>query len=74
MKCNNMSLKYVLFLLFAVIANVPLDVVKALPDNLKTGIYFGWANVDNGEVYKAVLSIGWNPFYDNKEKSLVCIS
>ncbi|XP_031621432.1 putative riboflavin kinase [Contarinia nasturtii] len=51
-------------------ANIPLDVVKALPEELKTGIYFGWANVDNGEVYKAVLSIGWNPFYDNKEKSL----
>lgn len=45
--------------------------VKELPDELQTGIYFGWANVDNGEIYKAVLSLGWNPFFKNKEKSLV---
>lgn len=53
-------------------ANVPLEVVQKLPDDLKTGVYFGWASVDNGDVYKAVLSLGWNPFYENKEKSLVC--
>lgn len=51
-------------------ANLPLDVVKNLPEDLGAGIYFGWANVDNGDVHKAVLSIGWNPFYDNKEKSM----
>lgn len=52
-------------------ANVPLDVVQKLPKDLDTGVYFGWANVNNGDVYKAVLSIGWNPFYDNAEKSMV---
>lgn len=51
-------------------ANYPLDVVKSLPSALKTGIYYGWANVDNGEVYKMVMSIGTNPYYDNKEKSM----
>lgn len=51
-------------------ANLSADVVKSLPDELQTGIYFGWANVDNGEIYKAVLSLGWNPFFKNKEKSL----
>lgn len=54
------------------VANVSQDVVQQLPDELKTGVYFGWANVENGDVHKAVLSIGWNPFYDNKEKSMVC--
>lgn len=58
---------------YSFIANFPLDVVKNLPEDLSAGIYFGWANVDNGDVHKAVLSIGWNPFYDNKEKSMVCI-
>lgn len=58
---------------YCFIANLPLDVVKNLPEDLGAGIYFGWANVDNGDVHKAVLSIGWNPFYDNKEKSMVCI-
>ncbi|KAH8336467.1 putative riboflavin kinase [Drosophila kikkawai] len=51
-------------------ANFPLDVVKSLPETLPTGAYYGWANVDNGPVYKMVLSIGWNPFYNNKEKSV----
>lgn len=52
---------------------MPLEVVKNLPEELETGIYFGWASVENGDVHKAVLSIGWNPFYHNKEKSMVCI-
>lgn len=59
------------FILFCILANLSPDVVKNLPDELQTGIYFGWANVDNGEIYKAVLSLGWNPFFKNKEKSLV---
>lgn len=52
-------------------ANFALDVVQKLPVDIETGVYFGWAKVDKGEVYKAVLSIGWNPFYGNKEKSVV---
>uniref|UniRef100_A0A1L8EI26 riboflavin kinase n=1 Tax=Haematobia irritans TaxID=7368 RepID=A0A1L8EI26_HAEIR len=51
-------------------ANYPLEVVKSLPDAIQPGVYYGWANVDNGPVYKMVMSIGWNPFYDNKEKSM----
>ncbi|EDW81385.1 uncharacterized protein Dwil_GK11049 [Drosophila willistoni] len=51
-------------------ANYPLDVVKSLPESLPTGVYYGWANVDNGPVHKMVLSIGWNPFYNNTEKSV----
>lgn len=54
----------------ALLANFPLEVVKSLPESLPTGAYYGWANVDNGPVYKMVLSIGWNPFYNNKEKSV----
>lgn len=52
-------------------ANYPLDVVKQLPNDIENGIYFGWANIDNGDVHKMVMSIGWNPFFDNKEKSMV---
>lgn len=48
-----------------------MEVVKKLPKDLDAGVYYGWANVNNGDVYKAVLSIGWNPYYDNKEKSMV---
>uniref|UniRef100_A0A1A9W9R8 riboflavin kinase n=1 Tax=Glossina brevipalpis TaxID=37001 RepID=A0A1A9W9R8_9MUSC len=52
-------------------ANYPLEVVKSAPGCFKTGIYYGWANVDNVPVYKMVMSIGWNPYYSNKEKSMV---
>jgi hypothetical protein len=35
-----------------------------------TGIYAGWASVGpSPEVYPMVMSIGWNPFYGNKEKT-----
>lgn len=51
-------------------ANYPLEVVKKLPTDIKTGVYYGWANVDGGEVHKMVMSIGWNPFYHNTEKSM----
>lgn len=67
-KLENKSIFYFLFWT----ANLPADVVKELPNELETGIYSGWASVENGEVYKAVLSLGWNPFFKNKEKSLVC--
>lgn len=53
-------------------ANYPLDVVKNLPAEIETGIYFGWASVDGGIVHKMVMSIGWNPYFENKEKSMVC--
>lgn len=58
---------------FLLPANIPLDVVKALPKDIKSGVYFGWASVDSGQVYKAVLNIGWCPFYDNNERSVVII-
>ena len=52
-------------------ANYPDKVVDSLPPDLKTGIYFGWAQVDSGPVYKMVMSIGWNPFFKNIKKSMV---
>ncbi|XP_063769918.1 riboflavin kinase [Pseudophryne corroboree] len=51
-------------------ANFPEDVVDNLPADLTTGIYYGWGCVGNGEVYKMVMSVGWNPFYKNTKKSV----
>eukprot|EP00854_Cymbomonas_tetramitiformis_P002360 gene2360-3090_t len=35
------------------------------------GIYGGWASVGNSAtVYQMVMSIGWNPYFDNKQKSV----
>jgi len=38
---------------------------------METGIYYGYAKVDGGPVYKMVMSIGWNPYYKNVKKSMV---
>lgn len=37
-----------------------------------TGIYFGWATISTQPevVRKAVVSIGWNPYYNNSKKSV----
>ena len=51
-------------------ANFPENVVECLPKDFPAGVYYGWANVDNGEVHKMVLSIGWNPYYNNTKKSM----
>jgi len=65
-----------LFLLFlfincTFIANFNRDVIKVLPENFNTGVYYGWAQVDQSPVYMMVMSVGWNPFYKNIEKSMV---
>lgn len=52
-------------------ANFPDSVVDNLPADIGTGIYYGWAGLGNGEVYKMVMSIGWNPYYKNTKKSMV---
>ncbi|XP_013385009.1 riboflavin kinase [Lingula anatina] len=51
-------------------ANYPENVVEHLPKEVEGGVYFGWANVDNGPVHKMVMSIGYNPYYHNKMKTM----
>ncbi|VDP70556.1 unnamed protein product [Echinostoma caproni] len=50
-------------------ANLEDAVVARLPASVNTGIYFGWARIDNGPIYKAVVSIGWNPYFKNSKRS-----
>ena len=54
-------------------ANFSQDIVEnKLPTTLDAGIYLGWAKLDgeSDRVEKAVVSIGWNPFYKNTKKSV----
>ncbi len=37
---------------------------------LETGVYFGWALL-GATIFKTALSVGWNPFYKNTEKTFV---
>ncbi len=53
-------------------ANFNDEVVSKLPVEVTTGIYYGWAKLaSESEVRKAVVSIGWNPYYHNVKKSVV---
>ena len=47
--------------------------VEGLPTSLDSGVYYGWACVDDGPVYKMVMSVGWNPHFNNKKRSMVCV-
>ncbi|CAH0596331.1 unnamed protein product [Chrysodeixis includens] len=51
-------------------ANYPLEVVQSLPKDLEPGVYYGWAQLDSGTVYKMVANIGWCPFYQNQQMSV----
>ncbi|KAF4318663.1 hypothetical protein BBO99_00006959 [Phytophthora kernoviae] len=51
-------------------ANLSSKDLGDLLEKLPTGIYCGWATVDGKGPYKAVASIGWNPFFKNEEKTV----
>lgn len=51
-------------------ANYPDNVVDLLPEEYKEGVYYGWAQVDNGNVYKMVMSIGKNPYFNNLKRTM----
>ncbi|CAK8535965.1 unnamed protein product [Lathyrus sativus] len=34
------------------------------------GVYFGWAGLPTRGIFKMVMSIGWNPYFSNKEKTI----
>ena len=40
-------------------ANLPVEALGKALDDVDAGVYFGWAQVGHGPVYKTVLSIGW---------------
>lgn len=55
-------------------ANMCDEAVKSLPESFDPGVYYGWSKLSDGPtVYKMVMSIGWNPFYKNKKKSMVSL-
>ena len=47
-------------------------VTERLPKTFSNGIYFGWSKLDGTSetVEKAVISVGWNPYYKNEKKSV----
>ncbi|XAR53670.1 Riboflavin kinase [Bertholletia excelsa] len=47
----------------------PKGYLTVLSEN-PTGVYFGWAGLSTRGIYKMVMSIGWNPFFNNAEKTI----
>lgn len=54
-------------------ANLPDSSIQGVP--VETGVHFGYARVlgcgGHAEVYPMVMSIGWNPFYNNDTRTAV---
>ncbi|RYH24004.1 hypothetical protein EON65_17275 [archaeon] len=50
-------------------ANLNMDELGRTGEDLEMGIYYGTAKLRD-ETYKAVVSIGWNPFYKNEKKTV----
>lgn len=51
-------------------ANFPFEIVENLPNEFDSGVYFGYAQLEKGDIHEMVTSIGWNPFYQNCVKSM----
>lgn len=51
-------------------ANLPTTSFSSILSNCVCGIYLGWAGLSNRGVFKMVMSVGWNPYFDNAEKTV----
>ncbi|KAJ4703375.1 bifunctional riboflavin kinase/FMN phosphatase-like [Melia azedarach] len=51
-------------------ANLSTEGYSDVLSDHPSGVYFGWAGLSTRGVYKMVMSIGWNPYFDNKEKTI----
>lgn len=50
-------------------ANLSMSDLGMKGSSFETGIYYGMAYLESKE-YKTVVSVGWNPFYKNVEKTI----
>ncbi|XP_051216151.1 bifunctional riboflavin kinase/FMN phosphatase [Lolium perenne] len=51
-------------------ANLPADKFSDILSEHTSGVYFGWAGLRKRAIYKMVMSIGWNPYFHNSEKTI----
>lgn len=62
---------YIFYVVVLFLVNYLESVVDNLFKEMFLGVYYGWGSVDDGEVYKMVLSVGWNLYYKNIKKFMV---
>ncbi|XP_050215002.1 bifunctional riboflavin kinase/FMN phosphatase [Mercurialis annua] len=51
-------------------ANLSIEGYSEVLSQHPSGVYFGWAALPTRGVFKMVMSIGWNPYFNNKEKTI----
>ncbi|ONI01411.1 hypothetical protein PRUPE_6G138200 [Prunus persica] len=51
-------------------ANLSTEGYGSLLSEHPSGVYFGWAGLSKRGVFKMVMSIGWNPYFNNTEKTI----
>ncbi|XVE87937.1 hypothetical protein DITRI_Ditri19aG0028600 [Diplodiscus trichospermus] len=51
-------------------ANLSTEGHSSLLSEHPSGVYFGWARLSTRGFYKMVMSIGWNPYFNNAEKTI----
>ncbi|VDP09632.1 unnamed protein product [Soboliphyme baturini] len=51
-------------------ANFEQSVVSRLPEGLPHGVYYGFAQVDNGPIHRMVMSIGKNVQFGEQSKTM----
>mmetsp|Transcript_87679 Transcript_87679/g.179116 ORF Transcript_87679/g.179116 Transcript_87679/m.179116 type:complete len:204 (+) Transcript_87679:108-719(+) len=51
-------------------ANLAAEALEGQLTDAHDGVYFGWACVNQRPVYKTVLSIGWNPYFKNTQRTV----
>ncbi|VDN26445.1 unnamed protein product [Gongylonema pulchrum] len=51
-------------------ANLDDSAISRLPSDFPTGVFYGFANINCGEVYGMVTSIGWNLHFKNERKTI----
>ncbi|GMY18161.1 bifunctional riboflavin kinase/FMN phosphatase [Fagus crenata] len=51
-------------------ANLSAEGFSTILSEHPSGVYFGWARLSTRGVFKMVMSIGWNPYFNNTEKTI----
>ena len=51
------------------------EALEKMFNDFTTGVYYGWAQVGEKDtvVYPMVMSLGWNPYYNNEKRSAVSL-
>ncbi|CAM0139873.1 riboflavin kinase [Umbelopsis sp. WA50703] len=52
-------------------ANLSNEALDTLCSAFDTGVYYGWTRIDadKSTIYPMVMSLGWNPYYNNEKRS-----